>query len=128
MHQMVPPHSVPTDLPSESFPRRLLHNAGRLSHLRLLVLLECALLLLAGQSLLGPEYSRCRKRDLFRPGSRLVRKRWDQHCNRLHYRGASYPDVEQTQHLEAAKDCAYGCLCPGWLVSQRSCIRTLFAY
>ena len=125
---MVHPHSVPTDLPSESFPGRLLRNAGCLPHLRLLVLLECALLLFAGQSLLGPEYSRCRKRDLFRPGSRLVRKRWYQHCNRLHYRGASYPDVEQTQHLEAAKDSAHGCLRFRWLVSARSPTRTLYAY
>lgn len=118
MHQMVHPYSVPTDLPSESFPGRLLRNAGCLSHLRLLVLLERPLLLLAGQSLLGPEYRRCRKRDLFLPGRRLVRERWDQYCNRLHYRGAPHPDVEQTQHLEAAKDSAYGCLCLGWLVSQ----------
>ena len=125
---MVHPHSVFTDLPSERFPGRLLRNAGCLSHLRLLVLLERALLLLAGQSLLGPEYSRCRKRDLFRSGSRLVRQRWDQHCNRLHYRGTPYPDVKQTQHLEAAKDRAHGCLRFGWLVSQRSLIRILYGY
>ena len=115
---MVHPHSVFTDLPSERFPGRLLRNAGCLSHLRLLVLLERALLLLAGQSLLGSESCRYRKGDLFLPGSRLVRERWDQHCNRLHYRGTSHPDVEQTQHLEAAKDSAHGCLRLGWVVSQ----------